>query len=260
MLDTHSDDDHNRCVLTLAGTHTDRAVRRIASATVASVDLRAHSGAHPRFGSVDVVPFVSLRLDNEHRIRDGPIDDAIGARDRFMAWAAETLRLPCFAYGPERSLPDVRRHAFGDLGPDAGPSAPHPTAGACAVGARPLLVAYNLWLTGSDVDLARSIAGRIRGPEVRALGLGVGGRAQVSCNLIEPFCTGPADVYDEVLRLAGASGSHVERAELVGLVPLGVLEAIPEGRWSELGLGADRTIEARLQSVDPPFEPVRSKS
>jgi glutamate formiminotransferase / 5-formyltetrahydrofolate cyclo-ligase len=255
LLDIHSDDDHNRCVLTLGGPHLDDDLRRIASAVVAGVDLRPHSGAHPRLGSLDVVPFVSLRLDHEQRICDGPIEEAVRARDRFMAWATETLGLPCFAYGPERSLPEVRRRAFGELEPDAGPSTPHPSAGACAVGARPLLVAYNLWLAGPDLELARSIAGKIRGSGLRALGLAVGARVQVSCNLIDPFHVGPAEVHDEVLRLARASGSTVERAELVGLAPLGVLERIPEKRWVELDLGPERTIEARLERQLPVSSP-----
>src|SRR5207244_3533092 len=82
------------------------------------------------------------------------------------------LHLPCFLYGAERSLPDVRRGAFTTLEPDAGPPEPHPTAGACAVGARTVLVAYNLWLApGVSVDVARSIAADLRSPAVRALDL-----------------------------------------------------------------------------------------
>ena len=77
---------------------------------------------------------------------DGPIEAAVAARDRFAAWAGSALDLPCFLYGPERSLPDVRRQAWSSLVPDHGPPSPHPGAGAVAVGARPVLVAYNLWL------------------------------------------------------------------------------------------------------------------
>jgi glutamate formiminotransferase / 5-formyltetrahydrofolate cyclo-ligase len=205
---------------------------------------------HPRLGVVDVVPFVSMRLDRIGRICDGPIAEAIAARDRFIGWAATELGLPCFAYGPERSLPELRRRAFVGLLPDAGPIVPHPTAGACAVGARPLLVAYNLWIPGTDTALARSIARAIRGPELRALGLSVGSSVQVSCNLINPFVTGPVAVFDQVARLAESGGAGVERAELVGLIPLRVLESVPPERRAELGLDEEHTIEALLDESD----------
>ncbi len=179
LLDLHSDPDHNRCVLTLCAEDTgdssvQASVKNLATRAVGSIDLRFHRGAHPRLGSIDVVPFVSLRRDLGGRICDGPIEEAIAARDSFVTWAGRELRLPCFAYGPERSLPEVRRLAFRTLEPDAGPPLPHRTAGACAVGARPMLVAYNLWLSDPDLDLARSIAASIRSPQVRALGLRVG--------------------------------------------------------------------------------------
>jgi glutamate formiminotransferase len=234
LLDVHSDPWHHRSVLTLAGALVEEAARAVAAEAVATIDLRRHEGVHPRLGAVDVVPFVPLRGSS--------LEDAVDARNRFASWAGEELGLPCFYYGPERSLPDVRRRAFRSLAPDTGPAEPHPTAGACAVGARPVLVAYNLWLTSdADVALARRVAATIRGPSVRALGLDLGGRAQVSCNLIEPHVVGPAQVYDAVARLA-----PIERAELVGLVPNSVLEAVAPERRQALDLSEDRTIEARL--------------
>jgi glutamate formiminotransferase len=165
----------------------------------------------------------------------------VRARDAYARWAADTLGLPCFLYGPERSLPEIRRRAFSDLPPDLGPPTPHPTAGAVAVGARPVLVAYNLWLARADLDLARSIARRLRSPQVRALGLAVGDRVQVSMNLVEPLAVGPAQVYDRV-----AAQTAVARAELVGLVPRAVLDAVDPARWPELDLDPARTIEERL--------------
>lgn len=258
-MDVHTDVHHNRSVFTLSSAASrdhpngidpalEASLRRVATTAIDSIDLGNHEGVHPRIGVLDVVPFVSLGLDDSHRVCDGPLEHAISARDAFMAWAAEALDLPCFSYGPERSLPEVRRGAFETLAPDKGPSHPHPTAGACAVGARPLLVAYNLWVSGPDMGVARSIVRGIRGVEVRALALVVGGRAQVSCNLIDPFRTGPARVYDQVARLAEGSGSSIERAELVGLAPLRVVEAIPLHRRPEIGLDIERTIEARLES------------
>lgn len=235
LLDVHSDAHHHRSVLTLAGGHDlEDAVRAVAAEAVRRIDLRGHAGVHPRLGAVDVVPFVPLL--------DAPLADAVAARDRFAAWAAHELALPCFLYGPERSLPDVRRLAFAGIEPDAGPPVPHPTAGAVCVGARPVLVAYNIWLRpGVDVSRARAVAAAVRGRAVRALGLDVGGNAQVSMNLLDPVTFGPDRAYDEV-----AARAPVARAELVGLVPAAVLDAVPERRWVELDLDPSRTIEARL--------------
>lgn len=234
LLDLHTDASHHRSVLTLGGPEVEAAARRLVTEAVRLIDLRRHQGAHPRLGAADVVPFVPL---------DGtPFFRAVAARDAFAAWAAATLDLPCFLYGPERTLPEVRRLAFGVLAPDRGPAEPHPTAGAVAVGARGVLVAYNLWLAaGVGVDQARLVARSLRSPAVRALGLDLDGRAQVSCNLVEPATVGPAAVYDTV-----AAQVAVERAELVGLIPAAVLASVPSGRWVELDLAADRTIEARL--------------
>ncbi len=230
LLDVHTDADHHRSVLTLVG---EDAPRRLAAAAVDRLDLRDHDGVHPRIGVIDVVPFVAL---------DGSTAaDARAARDRFCAWAGDELALPCFRYGDERTLPEVRRGAFTTLAPDCGPANPHPTAGGCAVGARPLLVAYNLWLAEDDLDRARAIAATVRGPAVRALGLQVGSEVQVSMNLIDPLVVGPADVWDAV-----SIEAPVARAELVGLVPEAVLDATPQERWSPMDLSADRTIEARL--------------
>jgi glutamate formiminotransferase len=257
LLDLHTDAHHNRCVLTLCSGRTDRdelgAIRSaiaarievVARTAVAKVDLREHRGVHPRLGSLDVVPFVSLRRDASNRVCNGPIEEALEARAEFMTWAAAELGLPCFAYGPERSLPEVRRRAFSDLRPDAGPPEPHPTDGSCAVGARPILVAYNLWISGGP-ELALSIARDVRGPTVRALGLSVGRGVQVSVNLLDPFRTGPVQVYDRVALLAEEAGAGIERAELVGLVPMKVLADSPAHRLAELGLNEEHTIELLL--------------
>lgn len=225
------------------------AARKLAAATVDAVDIRTHEGVHPRIGAVDVVPFVSLRRDEAHMICDGPIEEAIEARDAFMAWAADELGLPCFSYGPERSLPEVRRMARAGLPPDTGPVPRHQTAGACAVGARPLLVAYNLWLSAGDVESARAIARALRGPAVRSLAFPIGEQMQISCNLIDPFRCGPAEIYDRTARLAESSGNAVVHAELVGLAPMRVVQAIPSHRRPEVGLDEDHTIEARLENV-----------
>jgi glutamate formiminotransferase / 5-formyltetrahydrofolate cyclo-ligase len=232
LLDLHADPDHHRAVLTLAGEEAPTAVAEVA---VERIDLTTHAGAHPRIGAVDVVPFVPLG--------GATMGEAVAARDRFAAWAGAALGVPCFLYGPERSLPDVRRSAFAGLAPDTGPDRPHPTAGAAAVGARPVLVAYNVWLAEPDLDAARRLARALRGSAVRALGLAVGDAVQVSCNLVDPAAVGPAAVFDRV-----AAEVPVARAELVGLVPRSVLDAVPRHRWAELDLADDRTIEARLEA------------
>jgi glutamate formiminotransferase len=204
----------------------------VAAAAVDALELRTHVGVHPRLGVVDVVPFVPLN--------GGPLDEAIGARDDFARWAAGELGVPCFIYGPERSLPEVRQRAWTDLIPDHGPSTPHPTAGAMCVGARRELVAYNVVLRDPDLPLARRIASAVRSPHLRALGLAVGDDVQVSMNLVEPGIVGPAQAYDLVARHA-----PIERTELVGLVPAHVLTATSRRRWTELDLGVERTIEWR---------------
>ena len=212
-----------------------------ATAVVRRIDLRHHQGAHPRFGALDVVPWVAL---SDWPLQPAPIDLAVERRDEFARWAGTALDLPCFLYGPERSLPEVRRTAWSSSWPDQGPRTPHPTAGAAAVGARPPLVAYNLWLAAADLARARAIAAGLRGPSVRALGLAAGDRVQVSCNLIDPQRVGPAAVFDAV-----ASQAAIDRAELVGLLPAAVLDATPSHRWSELDLARSRTIEARLEEA-----------
>lgn len=244
LLDVHCDPDHNRSVITLAGDlpAVQEAARALAQEAVETFDLRGHTGVHPRFGVVDVVPFAPLGPPEGH----ADLAEALAARDAFAAWAGNELSLPCFLYGPERSLPEVRRDAFDSLAPDAGPPSPHPTAGACAVGARPVLVAYNVWLATENLALARRVAAAVRGPAVRALGFAAAGGVQVSMNLVDPLVVGPATAFDAVRGLASAEHVAVRRAELVGLVPRAVLAAIPSERWSELDVGPDRTIEARL--------------
>jgi glutamate formiminotransferase / 5-formyltetrahydrofolate cyclo-ligase len=228
----HSDGAHHRSVITLAGEGVEDAARAVATEAVRRIDMRVHVGAHPRLGVVDVVPFVPLD--------ESTPADALAARDRFARWAAAELNLPCFLYGPERSLPEVRRRAFDALLPDVGPRAPHPTAGAVCVGARPVLVAYNVWIVGDATD-ARRIAAAVRGPHLRALGVDVAGRAQVSMNLVDPLALGPERAYDAVAALAEVTG-----AELVGLVPAAVLHRVPPERWGQLDLDPSRTIEWRL--------------
>ncbi len=238
LLDVHSDAHHNRSVFTLAGNDVTQSVRALTREAVRLLDINQHIGVHPRLGVVDVVPFVPL-------VGSTP-EDAIAARNSFAKWLANELHVPAFIYGDERSLPDVRRHAFKSLTPDCGPQKPHPTAGATAVGARPFLIAYNLWLQDDDLGHAKEIASAVRTRGLRTLALQVGNNVQVSCNLIEPDYLGPDVAWDAV-----AAHTEIARAELVGLIPEASLNRIDHTRWTQLDIGVDRTIEARLRKNKP---------
>ena len=265
LLDVHSDAEHHRSVLTLGGPlhEVSSAARRVAAAAVGAIDLTEHRGIHPRLGAVDVVPFVQL---DQADASVAPWEAIIVARDSFASWAGSELGIPCFLYGPERSLPDIRRHAFSTLSPDTGPAAPHPTAGASAVGARRVLIAYNVWIAGpyaggpgtdSDVapahvevtEVARSLAARLRRPGLRTLGLAVDGGAQVSCNVVDHRQVTLTEVFDEVVAGSAEFGCSVTKGELVGLLPQVSLSAVDEGRWVELGLRAEDTIESRISEL-----------
>jgi glutamate formiminotransferase len=255
LLHLHRDPDHNRSVLTLAGPAeaVAEAARSLAAATVAHLDLREHAGAHPRLGVLDVVPFVPYEPGG---LPPDDLSAAVVLRDEFARWIGAELGVPSFLYGPlpggrSRTLPAVRRHAFGaaeagGLTPDSGPAVPDPRTGATAVGARPVLVAYNVWV--SSVEVARRVAPLVRRTEVRALGLAVGARAQVSCNLIDPARYGPGVLYDAVAALVTEAGGTVLGGELVGLLPEVVLSDVPASRWRELGLSKEATVESRLRA------------
>jgi glutamate formiminotransferase len=244
LLDVHSDAHHNRSVLTLAGDDVEEAARRVAETTVDELDLSSHEGAHPRLGTLDVVPFAPMGATT--------MADAVAARDAFAEWAGSRLSVPCFKYGAERSLPEVRRGAFATIAPDTGPDRPHPRAGATAVGARPLMVAYNLWLDRAELAVADEIAAGLRGPAVRALAFELDGQVQVSLNLIDPLHIGPEAAYERVDAEVEARGGEIARTELVGLVPRAVLERVPAARWTRLGLSTETTVESRLERAGLP--------
>jgi glutamate formiminotransferase / 5-formyltetrahydrofolate cyclo-ligase len=254
LLDVHTDPEHHRSVLTLAGPldEVEAAARNVATAAVAAIDISTHRGVHPRMGAVDVVPFVPLTGPRGA----GPAWEAVvGTRNRFAHWMGSKLGVPGFLYGPERTLPAVRRGAFTEFAPDAGPDRPHPTAGATAVGARDVLIAYNVWIAAASpgsldaaevVAVARELAARMRRPGLRALGLAVSDGAQVSCNVVDPDQVTLTEVYDDVAAGAAAQGCEAQRGELVGLLPESALLAVPERRWAELGLRAEDAIGYRM--------------
>lgn len=249
LLDLHVDADHHRSVFTLAGDDVPEVVRSLALGVAERLELRRHVGVHPRLGALDVVPFVAL--DGSTR------QDAVDAALAFARWAADTLTVPVFLYDAadpaRRSLPDARRDAFTTRAPDLGPSRPHPSLGAVAVGARAPLVAVNCELARDDPRLAREIATRVRErdgglPGVRALGLHLEsvGRAQVSMNLVALERTGLQDACRTVDALARDAGAAVAHIELVGLVPAAELARCDDEFRAWSGIGSDDTLEARL--------------
>lgn len=242
LADRSGDRDHNRMVATLLG--GPEAIRQAALAAarvaVEAIDLRHHTGVHPRIGAVDVVPVVPIRGITMEACEE--IAARIGQD------LAEQLGLPVYFYersavpGRRRTLPEIRQGGFeglfakpldGPRTPDLGPAAPHPTAGAVVVGAREPLVAYNVLLEAPDDSAARRIAALIRRvravrPElagVRALGLWLPSRgcAQVSMNLTQPAQTPIPPIFDTVRQEAEEHLAKGTASEIIGLVPRGAL-------------------------------------
>ena len=244
LLDTHSDRDHNRSVFTLVGGPQEIADSLLAAARIVieHVDMRAHEGAHPCIGALDVVPIAYLREED----RELAQDEALAVANRLAA----ELDLPVFVYGELASADHRRERAFfreggvnalsarmasGDLAPDFGPPRMHPTAGAALVGARPPLVAFNIELDTDDLDLAKQIAAKVRESNgglagVRAIGvkLETRGVAQVSTNVQDPFAMPLADVVEAVRSGARELGTRISAAELVGLAPGAAFDGFPD--------------------------------
>ncbi len=240
LLDVQADVDHNRSVFTFAGAPDAALEAAFRAARVARdrIDLRTHKGAHPRMGATDVVPFIPL---------DGAtMDDCVALARRLGERLGAELGIPVFLYAraatrPERArLPDVRKGEFEGLAgligsdperePDFGPRHIHASAGATAVGARPFLVAYNVYLQGGDETLAKAIAKRVRASSggltaVQAMGLTAGGEPQVSMNLLDIDVTPVHVAFDAVAAAAREAGAGVGWSEIVGLVPERAVDA-----------------------------------
>lgn len=262
LLDQSSDPSHNRTVYTFAGEPeaVSDAVMRLFAAAIDAIDLRAHDGVHPRMGAVDVVPFVPL----EH----ATMDDCIALAKRTAAGVAERFQLPVFLYeeaavrDDRRSLSDIRRGGVDGVAlrmrqpawrPDFGPDHPHPTAGATAIGARPILIAYNVNLASNRLGVAKRIAAVIRSSgggfaHVKALGMQLDhGIVQVSMNLTNYKETSMTTVFDAITREAAVDGVRVLESEVVGLVPKDALPADPARRIKLRAEDLDRVLEARLR-------------
>jgi glutamate formiminotransferase / formiminotetrahydrofolate cyclodeaminase len=234
LLDVQADAAHNRSVYTFVASPDAAVEAALGAMRVATerIDMTKHRGEHPRMGATDVVPFVP--------VRDVMMDDCVALARRMGERAAAELSVPIYLYAraatrPERErLPDVRKGEFEGLkqrigkdpaaDPDFGPKRIHPTAGATAVGARPFLVAFNIYLDSSDVSIAKEIARGVRTssgglPAVQASGFEVEGKAQVSMNLLDIDTTPPATVFTAVERAARARGVEILKSEVVGLIP-----------------------------------------
>jgi glutamate formiminotransferase len=242
LLDRTSDASHNRSVLTMAGEapSIEAALEATIEVAIEAIDMEVHAGEHPRIGAVDVIPFVPLGSTT--------IEDCVGLARAFGQRIAKRFELPVYLYAraafqPDRvRLADVRRGGYeglretiGEPGrePDFGPARVHPRAGAVAVGARPFLIAWNINLESTDLELAKRIARTVREsggglPAVQANGFMIEELecAQVSMNLLDFETTPMWRVWDEVGILAREAGVDIRESELIGLAPLAAFDAV----------------------------------
>ncbi|MGC2400961.1 MAG: glutamate formimidoyltransferase [Acidobacteriaceae bacterium] len=263
LLDWSMDPDHNRSVVTIAGPPQAvvEAAVRAAGRAAELIDLTAQRGVHPRIGATDVIPFVpicgltlpqcailarqaGLEIWSRHNIPIYFYEAAASRPDRALL---EHVRHGQFEGLRELVLRDAARR------PDLGGPELHPTAGASAVGARKFLIAYNLYLDRPDVTKARAIAKALRGSNgglagVKAMGVLVQGRAQVSLNITDFRLTPVHLAFATVSRIADGYGTKVVDAELVGLLPEEAYER--DSEWVRLIRGfkaEERILERRLQ-------------
>ncbi len=266
VLDRTSDPDHNRTVITFAGDRAAvlEAAVRAAGKAAELIDLNTQRGVHPRLGALDVLPFVPLAGTT--------MEDCVEVARQAGQRIWNELGIPVYFYQaaalrPDRvNLEDVRRGQFDGLrdaalmdiskAPDLGGPALHPTAGAVIVGARKILVAFNINLNTSDLNIAKTIAKSIRGrnggfPGVKALGLPLlsRGLVQVSMNITD-FEKAPVHVvFAEVERLASAHGVAVKESELIGLMPRKAVEMAFADRLKLSAFGGQCVLENRIDML-----------
>ncbi len=263
VLDVQSDASHNRSVFTLAGDAgpLKDGILRLYEETVAAVDLRQHSGEHPRLGAVDVCPFVPI---------DGvTMDQCVALAKDVGALVAERFAVPVYLYEEaatspaRRNLEDIRRGEFEGLpakmaqdgwAPDFGPRTPHASAGATVIGARMPLIAYNINLATDRLDVAKKIASAIRLSSggfrfVKAMGIPLAERniVQVSMNLTNYEKTPIFRVFEVVKREAARYGVQVLESEIVGLVPSAALVETAAYYLQLEGFGAKQVLENKLR-------------
>ena len=264
LLDREMDADHNRCVITLVGEREaiqEAAIRGVGKAAEL-IDLTKHQGAHPRMGAADVVPFIP--------IEGVTIEDCVAMAKHVGAEIWKRYQVPVYLYEaaaaiPERqNLENIRRGQFegirDEIGtnparrPDFGDPKVHPTAGATVVGARKFLVAYNVFLNTTDVDIAKKIAKAVRFSTgglrfVKGAGFLVRGMAQVSMNLTDFELTPVARVFEFVKREAARYGVVPVSSEIVGLIPKKALEQAAEWFLQVENFDSSLILENRLAAV-----------
>jgi len=263
LLDREMDANHNRCVITFVGDRVSVADGALAGArkAVELIDMNAHRGEHPRIGALDVCPFVP--------VAGVTMDDCVAIARTVGKRMADELGIPVYLYEaaatrPDRKdLPNVRKGEYEglkaeietnpDRRPDFGPARMHPTAGASVVGARPILIAWNVNLETKDVRVAKRIAKAIREsdgglPAVRAKGFDLvdRGLVQVSMNMIDYHTTSLLRVYEEIRRLADAEGVAIAESEVVGLVPLEPLIEAAAAHFKLANFQRSQILETRL--------------
>jgi len=259
LLDICTDPDHNRTVFTFIGSpeSIERGVAVACDKALEVLDMRTQQGVHPRIGAVDVVPFIPLK--------NAVMADAIEASRRFGRAFAERNGLPVYFYGEaalieeRRELPHIRKGGYEALQkrmedprwvPDAGPHILNERSGATAVGARDFLVAYNINLVSSDLEVARKIAGAVRFSgggmkHVKAIGVPLRSRGivQVSMNLTNFRETPVKEVFDRVKAEAARHGVQVLESELIGLIPEEALMNVTPQYLMLRDFSEDRIIE-----------------
>lgn len=264
LLDREMDSDHNRCVITLVGEREaiqEAAIRGVGKASEL-IDLNAHTGAHPRMGAADVVPFIPI---------DGvTIEDCVAMANHVGEEIWKRYQIPVYLYEaaartPERQgLENIRRGQFEGIRaeiatnparrPDFGEARVHPTAGATVVGARKFLIAYNVFLNTPDVDIAKKIAKAVRYSSggmrfVKGAGFLVRGLAQVSMNLTDFEQTPIHRVFELVKREAARYGVMPVSSEIVGLIPKKALEEAAEWFLQVENFDSSLILENRLAAV-----------
>jgi glutamate formiminotransferase/formiminotetrahydrofolate cyclodeaminase len=264
LLDREMDADHNRCVITLVGNRdaiAEAAIRGVGKASEL-IDLTKHEGAHPRMGAADVVPFIPI---------DGvTIEDCVAISKHVAEEIWKRYQIPTYLYEasaqrPERqNLENIRRGQFEGIRdeiatkperrPDFGDPRVHPTAGATVVGARKPLIAYNVFLNTTDVDIAKKVAKAVRFSSgglrfVKGAGFAVRGLAQVSMNLTDFEQTPIARVFEYVKREAARYGVMPLSSEIVGLIPKKALEQAAEWFLQVENFDSSMILENRLASV-----------
>jgi glutamate formiminotransferase len=264
LLDREMDADHNRCVITLVGERDaiqEAAIRGVGKAAEL-IDLNQHRGAHPRLGAADVVPFIP--------IEGVSVEDCVAMARHVGAEIWKRYQIPVYLYeaaaaSPERqNLENIRRGQFEGIRdeiatniarkPDFGESRLHATAGACVVGARKFLIAYNIFLNTPDVDVAKKVAKAVRFSSgglrfVKAAGFLVRGQAQVSMNLTDFEQTPIHRVFEMVRAEAARYGVVPVSSEIIGLIPKKALEQAAEWFLQVEKFDSSLILENRLSAV-----------